>query len=94
MSSGDAAYGLRGDFLFGAEPVFEIVAVFPAARLVEFIRALPDLIFKFLGFAQHCRGRFLCGIFFGRGALLFAVTVAVCLAAAKSSGYKTVTLAC
>jgi len=43
LSSGDAACGLRGDFLFGAEPVFEVVAVFPTAGLVELIRALADL---------------------------------------------------
>ena len=31
--------GFAGDLAFGAKPVFAVAAVFPAARLIEFIRA-------------------------------------------------------
>src|SRR5712691_11456070 len=62
-SGGNGAFALCGDFLLGAEPVLEVVAVFPAACLVEFICALADLVFKFLGFARYRCGWFLCRIF-------------------------------
>jgi hypothetical protein len=71
LSGGDGAFLLH-DLFLGEKPVLEVVTVFPAACLVEFLRALADLDVKFLGFAQHRRGRFLCRIF-GHGATLLAV---------------------
>src|SRR5712692_3249072 len=62
-SGGNGAFALCGDFLLGAEPVIEVVTLFPAACLVEFIRALADLVFKFLGFARYRCGWFLRRIF-------------------------------
>src|SRR5712692_3460268 len=62
-SGGNGAFALCGDFPLGAEPVVEVVAVFPAAFLVELIRALADLVFESLGAARHCSGWFLCRIF-------------------------------
>jgi len=53
--SGGGSTFLAGDFLFGAEPVVQFVAVFPAAGFVEFLRAETDLVFEFLWFA--CYGR-------------------------------------
>jgi hypothetical protein len=69
-SGGDGAGLLLRDLFLCAKPVFEVVAVFAAARLVELIRALADLDFKFLRFV-HCR-RCLLGWIFGHGILLFA----------------------
>jgi hypothetical protein len=70
LSGGDGARLLLRDLFLCAKSVFEVVAVFAAARLVEFIRALADLDFKLLRFA-HCR-RCLLGRIFGHGILLFA----------------------
>src|SRR2546425_10601347 len=70
-SGGDGAFALCGDFLLGAEPVIEVVTLFPAACLVEFVRALADLDFKFLGFARYRCGWFLRRIF-GHGEHSFA----------------------
>jgi hypothetical protein len=53
LSGGDGARLLRRDLLFGTEPIFEVVAVFPAACLVECIRALADLDFELLGVAHR-----------------------------------------
>ena len=45
----DSLCGPARDLLFGAEPVFQIVAVLPAARLIEFIRTAADLFADLLG---------------------------------------------
>ena len=52
-----------GDFVFGAEPVFEFVAVFPAACHIKFMRAQSDLFFEvFCRFIAYWGWRFLRGI--------------------------------
>src|SRR6266853_6334362 len=61
-SGGDSACLLLHDLRFGAEPVVQRMAVFPAADFVEFLRAEADLVFEFLWFACHGRWRFLRGI--------------------------------
>ena len=59
QSGGDSACLLLHDLRFGAEPVVQLVAVLPAACLVEFLRAYTDLVFEFLWFAGHGRWLFL-----------------------------------
>ena len=39
-SGGDGACLLPRDFFFGAEPIFQFVAVFPASFLIEFVGAV------------------------------------------------------
>jgi hypothetical protein len=60
--------GLResggGDFVFGAEPVFEFVAVFPAACYIKFIGTQSNLFFEILfRFVPHCGWWFLRGVY-------------------------------
>jgi hypothetical protein len=43
------------DFLLGAKPVIEIVTIFPAAGLIEFVRAAADLFFEILGLGTSHR---------------------------------------
>src|SRR5207253_480492 len=50
------------DFLFRAEPIFQFVTVLPASFLIEFVGALADLVFEFLGVTRRARRRFLWGI--------------------------------
>jgi hypothetical protein len=47
--------------LGGTEPVFEVMAVFAASCLVEFIGALADLVFKLFGLTHGLRQWFLEG---------------------------------
>ena len=42
------------DLFFRAEPILELVTVFPKTFFVELIRALADLLFKFLRIARCC----------------------------------------
>jgi hypothetical protein len=53
---------LLREFLFSAEPVLEVVAVFLASFLVEFMRTQADLGFEIGCFARHGCGWLLWGI--------------------------------
>src|SRR5215468_803964 len=52
---GDGAGFLLRDFFFGAEPIFEVLAVSSAPCLVQFVCALTDSFFNFLRIAHGCR---------------------------------------
>jgi hypothetical protein len=62
--SGGGANPPFRNLLFCAQPVVQFVAIFPAARLVELLRALADLVFELLRIvvARHHRWRFLRSI--------------------------------
>src|SRR6266478_3524551 len=60
--SGGGSSFLACDFFFSAEPVVQLVTVHPTACLVEFLRALADLVFEFLWFVCHGRWRFFRGV--------------------------------
>jgi hypothetical protein len=67
---------LACDLLFGAEPVFLLVTVLPAARLIEFVRAHADLVFELVRLPRYRRRRFLRKVRAHGVALLVAQTYA------------------
>ena len=68
LRSADGANFLSGDLLFRPKPVVYFVAVFPAAFLIEFIRALAKLLLELLRVTRHRRRRFLRSV--GHGVTL------------------------
>ena len=65
-SGGGGSEFLDGDLLFGAEPIFLVVAVLATAGFVEFVGAFSDLVFEFLWFVYRSWW-FLRGIFIHGG---------------------------
>jgi hypothetical protein len=63
-SGGGGSEFLDGDLFFRAVPIFEFVAVFSAARLIQFVGTVADLVFEFevLGFVCGGRWEYLWGI--------------------------------
>jgi hypothetical protein len=57
-SGGNEMNLLPRNLFLRVEPVLKVVAVFPAARLIEFIRAVADPVFELFGITHCLRGWF------------------------------------